>query len=491
MTRAASPPDRRGPSAGLRYRRGTLLLPAVLVCGCPAAPPDAGPATPREAETPIAVVVPRDASVLASWKLAAAEWETAQGTACRVEELPPASGGVPALPEDAALLAVPLPLVPELIDAGWIAPPDRNADPDVFSAWQDLFRGLQEGLASAGRQPALVPLECPVLVCCYRADLLDAAGRQPPATWADYQLLLDELPEWAPGLSAVEPWSEEFRASMFLARAVPLALHPDNVSLYLDAETGAPAIGEPPFVQALDDARQALARLDRRSLELGPRDCFREVLSGRAALAVALPAEVDAAERSESVRIGVSPLPGADRVYHRQIGEWVTAPDGRVNRVTLVGFEGLAACVSSRVPAPARHTAWRVWSAFDAHDAATADGTVLMRRLCRTSVAASAAPNPPPDWRTSEWREYVRAVTVALDGARTAFDLPFPRRAEFRRRLTARLTAAIDGTVSPTESLQQTADDWQALCQELGVRRVLNTARQCSGLSPLPPVPPE
>lgn len=486
MKRADPPPERRETSLGLCCRWGQLLL-VVLVSGCPTAPRDEDPAAPPSVEAPIAVVVPRDSSVSASWKLAAAEWEAARGVACRVDVLEPSSGGMPEMAADAALLAAPLPLVPELIDAGWIAPPDRNADPEVFSAWQDLFRGLQDGVASAGKQPALIPLECPVLVCCYRADLLEAAGRRPPETWSDYQLLLDELPDWAPGLSAVEPWSEEFRASMFLARAVPLALHPDNVSLYLDAETGAPAIGEPPFVQALDGARQALARLDRRSLELGPRECFREVLAGRAALAVALPAEFDAAERPEDGRIGFAPLPGADRVFHRQIGEWVAAPDGAPNRVTLVGFGGLAACVSSRVAEPARRTAWRVWLEFDAHDATTADGALLMHRLCRASIAVSAAPNPPSDWRTSEWRDYVKAVTVALDGTRTAFDLPFPHRAEFRGRLTTRLSEAIEGTTSAAEALERTSGDWQALCEELGIRRVLNTARQCSGLSPLPP----
>ena len=57
-----------------------------------------------------------------------------------------------------------------------------------------------------------VSSRCPVrtLVCYLRRDLLDQAGLKLPETWEDYHVLLEKLPEWAPGLAAVEPWSEEF-----------------------------------------------------------------------------------------------------------------------------------------------------------------------------------------------------------------------------------------------------------------------------------------
>lgn len=491
MRCSQSPPGAASARPGRGLRGHALLVATALFAGCPAgdAPEDSGAAL-SPVDVAIAVAVPAGSPLSERWRLAAAEWEAAHGTGCRLDEIDfaAAQGAMPPLPEDTALLAAPLPLVPELIDSGWAAPIDADADPEALAAWQDLFRGLQSGAASPGKRPTLVPIECPVLVCCYRADLLEAAGRTPPRSWTEYQALLDALPDWAPGLVAVEPWSREFRASMFLARAAPLALHPDNVSLYLDSETGRPAIAEPPFVQALDDARRALARLDPRSAELGPDECFREVVAGRAALAIALPAAGGMEEvRREDARIGCSPLPGADRVFHRQTGEWAAPPNGAPNRVTLIGFRGLAACVSSEAAEPAQRTAWRVWSAFDSQDAATADGESMMHRLCRTSLAAAATPNPPAHWPAGEWREYVQAVTTSLDATRTAFDLPFPRRAEFRRRLTDRLSEAIDGTRPSADALEQAAHDWQALCDELGARRVLNTVRACSGLSPLPP----
>jgi multiple sugar transport system substrate-binding protein len=287
----------------------------------------------------------------------------------------------------------------------------------------------------------------------------------------------------------VEPWHPDFRATLYLARAACYALHPDNLSLYVDLETGQPLIGEPPFVRALEAARAALERLDPRSFELAPTDCYRELAAGRAALAIGLPViETSTVERAADVRIGVAPLPGTDRVYHRELAEWVApADDPGVNRVTLVGFDGLAVCVSARVPEETRRAAWDLWASIDAQEDAAANIARPARRLCRASAADDVAHNPPAGWPVEEWRDQVRTVSGALQSTRVVADLPLPHRWEFRDRLSARLSEALDGTRSAEEALQLAAADWQALIEQLGARRVRNTCRQCSGLSALHP----
>jgi ABC-type glycerol-3-phosphate transport system substrate-binding protein len=437
----------------------------------------------------VTAVVPQGSGLAADWQLPISEWEAARGT-CRVEEaaLSDPGGGPSSLPGGTALLVAPLPLVPELVDAGWLSPLDPKSDAGAMAVWQDLYGGLRQGWAAPGRRPALIPLDVPVLACYYRADLLAAAGHKPPETWRDYQQLLDALGEWAPGLTAVEPWHPDFRATAFLARAVSSALHPDNLSLYVDLETGRPLIGGPPFVRALEEARAALARLDPRSLDLQPADCYREVAAGRAALAVGLPVlDESPVERGVDVRIGVAPLPGSDRVYHGQLGTWSPPTDDRkVNRVTLVGFDGLAVCVSAHVPIEVQRAAWELWASIDAQEEEE-DAGRPGRRLCRASAAADVARNPPAGWPVEEWRAQVRTVTGALDATRVVPDLPLPQRWEFRDRLTSRLSEALDGRRPPEEALRLAAEDWQALIDQIGARRVRNTCRQCSGLSALPP----
>ena len=470
-----------------------LIVAGLVLAGCPSQDDGSNDAD-RGADLghiELSVVAPRGSGLAAEWQIAIGEWESSRGAACRLEEADLSGPGelLPRVPEGATLLVAPLTLVPELVDAGWLAPLEPAVSATASAVWQDLHGGLRQGWAAPGRRPALIPLDCPVLACYYRADLLAAAGRNPPETWRDYQQLLETVDEWAPGLSAVEPWDPAVRATTFLARAVSLALHPDNLSLSIDLETGRPLIGGPPFVQALEESRTALARLDPRSLTLGPVDCYREVAAGRAALGIGLPLTGEpAAERGADVRIGVVPLPGSDRVYHGHLGAWVSPVDNqKANRVTLVGFDGLAVCVSARVPEEARRAAWELWASIDAHQDATLDAGRPGRRLCRSSATTEVARNPPAGWPVEEWRDQVRTVSGALETTRVVADLPLPHRWEFRDRLSARLSEALDGKRSSEEALRLAAEDWQTLIDRLGARRVRNTCRQCRGLSALPP----
>ncbi len=476
-----------------RFARWAAIGVVPWALGCPSRdePTDDVRSRPDFSNTELGVGVPRSSGLAVEWRIAVGEWESAQGAVCRVEELDLSGPGevLPHLSDETALLVAPLPLVPELVDAAWLSPLDTTLDVRAAAVWQGLSSGLRQGLAAPGKHPALVPVDCPVLACYYRADLLHAAGREPPTSWRDYQQLLDTLHEWAPGLAAVEPWHRDFRATNYLARAASFALHPDNLSLFIDLETGQPLIGEPPFVHALAAAQAARERLDPRSLTLTPADCFREVAAGRAALAIGIPGnDLSTMERAADIRIGVAPLPGADRVYHRELGEWVPPADGQaVNQVTLVGFDGLVVCVSARVAKQTQRAAWDLWASIDAQEDSASRVNRPARRLCRASGVDDVSRNPPAGWPVEEWREQVRTVTGILESSRVVTDLPLPHRREFHGRLTARLSEALDGTRSADEALQLAAADWQALIDQLGARRVRNVCRQCSGLSALPP----
>src|SRR5207302_8201276 len=104
----------------------------------------------------------------------------------------------------------------------------------------------------------------------------------------DYQQLVERIEVWAPGLVAVEPWSDDFRATMFLARAVSFAQHPAHYSLFFDIDSGDPLIDSPAFVRALETAKAALARMPPDVLTYRPADCRNAIIGGRAALAIAL-----------------------------------------------------------------------------------------------------------------------------------------------------------------------------------------------------------
>ena len=134
----------------------------------------------------------------------------------------------------------PITALPELAHAGHLAPLPRELQSKEDLDWLDIHAGLREHVVTLGGKPLAVPIGSPPLLCYFRRDLLEKAGRSPPETWDDYTQLVRDLDRWTPGLTAVEPWGKEFRATMFLARAIASARHPGNYSLYFDYNDAAP-----------------------------------------------------------------------------------------------------------------------------------------------------------------------------------------------------------------------------------------------------------
>jgi multiple sugar transport system substrate-binding protein len=458
-----------------------LCVALLLAAGChDPAPPVVAPSPKLDGVT-VEFSAPAELQLAQNWQLQLEEWSASTGAQVQLRETQSAAERPPASPQ-ATLAIIPLRELPDVIAADWMSPLD---DSEIAQRdGDDVLRGLRNGIAQPGGKPQLIPLACPVLACYYRADLLEAAGRQPPETWEQYQALLSELDQWSNGLPALEPWSPEFRGTMFVARAASSALHPDNVSILLDLQSGDPLIGSEPFVAALDDSIAALKRLDPQSLQLRPEECVRALLEGKAALAIGTPS-VSATDlkRDPNVIVGTIRLPGATRVYESTSKAWSSAAEGAPSHVTVIGFGGLALSASRAANAETRTAGWGLWDFLQRNT--PEDELPFGPAICRQQDMPAALQRAQAGFTATEWRQQVESAVGALQETRVLLDLPLPESGRFRDALNARLTAAIDGTQPSADALQQAAADWQMLIKELGDRRVLNVYRQCHGLSPL------
>lgn len=466
-------------SAAMRLELLCIALLFSAGCNNPAPPVVVSP--PKLDGVTVEFSAPAELQLAQNWQLQLEEWSASTGGQVAMRETQSAAERPPAAPE-ATLAIIPLREVPDVIAADWMSPLD---DSEIAQRdWNDVLRGLRNGIAQPGGAPQLIPLACPVLACYYRADLLESGGRQPPSTWEQYQALLGDLDKWSNGLPALEPWSPDFRSTMFLARAASSALHPDNVSILLDLQSGAPLIAAEPFVAALNDSLAALKRLDPQSLQSGPEDCVLAVLEGKAALAIGLP-PVSATDiaRDPNVVVGIIPLPGATRVYESTSKAWSTSPGGAPSQVTVIGFDGLALCASRAASAETKTAGWGLWDFLQRNT--PEDELPFGTAICGQRDMPAALQETQAGFNATEWRHQVEATVGALQDRRVLLDLPLPQSGKFRDALSAQLTATIDGSKSPADSLQQAAADWQTLINELGDRRVLNVYRQCHGLSPL------
>jgi ABC-type glycerol-3-phosphate transport system substrate-binding protein len=471
-----------------------LIALLSVVPGCEDKPEKAHvPAHPFAGQT-VTVSFPAGSGFGDAWKAAVDEWAEQTGAKCNLSEYTRGPTGLKELPAgDVVVLAYAD--VPAVESGNHLARnPESAPTGDVAVGWIDFFPGLRERVLTIAGRPTLAPISCPVLTCYLRGDLLTKAGLKPPATWDDYQTLLDTLPKWAPGLSAVEPWGQDSRTTIFLARALSAVKKPGNYSVFFNIDTGAPLIDSPGFVRALTRSVAQVAKLSADSMNLGPAECRRLVLTGKAAMAFSYePGRADEKpiERAPGVSLVFAQLPGARQVYDRPANSWDTVPDGDVNHATLAPVGGLTMAVSQSTPAERAEAAWNLvtFLSVDRYQQALAG---VPKSVCRESQLAKAADWIGPELRTEEVYGYLAATAESLRTTNLSPELPVIGRAEFRRSLTEGITAALEGKATPEAALKEVAERWRAISAGFGVERIRDSYRDCIGLSPvlkLPDIP--
>lgn len=442
-----------------------------------------------------------------NWQLLLAEWSEQTGAQTRLLEYPArndgqADGGLP--PASADLLVFPVTRMAELASGDRLAPIPENQLAQGNLAWRDVFAGLRENMLSVENRPVAVPVSAPVLVCYYRRDLLEKHGHSPPRTWTDYQRLCESLDEWAPGKTVAEPWGPKFRATMFLARAAPYAMHPGHVSLFFDYSTGKPLIDNPAFVRALDEVRAAVKTMPSEVLDYTPQDCRRAFFAGKAALAITLetgpgnpplpfasgsgPERADATsqeptERSAKMRVGFCRLPGVREVYNRSTGEWEPSRD-EVHDTTLAGFAGLCAGVSAAGRQKEQTAAWNLLRTL-VLDNRQAAFPAPLSSPCRESHLGQPAAWVGEPMTDGEGRFYLESVAESLRARQLATALPVVGRSRFRAALSAGVTEVLTREATPKHALGRVAERWRQISEKIGAARVRDSYRRHLGLRPL------
>jgi ABC-type glycerol-3-phosphate transport system substrate-binding protein len=428
----------------------------------------------------IDVAIPAGRNLASDWELPVSEWSVQHDAEVRLQEYAFLEGNATisdmlkeSTGEMPEVMLIPWSAVPELVAQDALAEIPEAVQQAV--EWHDIYPGLRIRAAQVARKPRLVPVSCPVLVCYYRHDLLEKAGLFPPSTWAEYQTLLETMKDWAPGLVAVEPWSEPFRATMFLARSASIAKHPEQLSFCFQLRDAAPLIENPGFLESLKVANAALALMPPEVRTFSPGECRREILAGRAALAIGY--ETDLAQdvkRGEEVELGIVSLPGSTRVYNTAINQWVDFDEQQIHRVTLTGFDGWAMAVSTKADQPLNGPAWQ-FTQLMAKDQLEASFPASMLSLCRHSQMEPPTPWTGRELTILESDEYVNTVMMDLVTNQVVMEFPVLGRNEFRAALTRGLTKAFDQPGQEAAVLESIADDWREIIEQIGPEAVIKS----------------
>lgn len=422
------------------------------------------------------VSVPKGFNLVESWRPFADEWESRSGASV-------------VLSEDTTLGLRLFPITE--LPTHYIEDQLASIEPDLINeSGDDLWTDLAGGLRNIVRRRKLavaIPLSSPTLVCYYRADLLEAAKRKAPETWDEYQNLIKTIDSWAPGFVAVEPWTEEFRSTLFLAKAASYSRFPGNLSLCFDLSTHEPLINEPGFVTALEDCAKTLKALPANVLELSPYDCAELVKTGKAAMAIGIetagPFET-VGERDDSVRIEFTQLPGRKSVYNRGLKEWSTTPDGNVNRPGLTAFVGYCIGFSKEMSESQQQAAINFIAELTNEELVSSQLPSEMRSVCRLYHEAVAT----EQWygqslQGDESRNYSRTVFDCLRANDVIPELPLFGRDQFRETLATAVTNVMTNGAQPDAELNRVAESWKALAKSLGESKVQNSYRTSFGRS--------
>lgn len=438
---------------------------------------DAGDESTVENAAPFAgahvrILVPKAADDSAAWDLFLNEWSALSKASVDVaawDDVSDVEAALKEKPDDGTVIFFPAVGRAELASRDLFSSLPRDLQSVEALDWHDVHRGVSENVLEWDGEPAFLPIRLPLLVLYYRRDLLDAAGLAPPQSWTEYRNLLETLADWAPGLTAVEPWSPSFRTSLFLARSLSLVKLEGNYSVFWDYTTGKPLIDSPGFVRGLERALDDVRLLDPNSLEMTPDDCLASIADGKSAIAIAaafpdITREFGPKVAPSKFEIAVVPLPGSEQVYDPGRGFWVDSSGGEVNRATLTGWDGMLAGVAATGDETARRAAWNLLQSLTRDFGADAfpQGGMTPSRL-----SASSRPFPMSVAGLNV-RSHAEAVRDAQRDAPVVPELSIRNHESFRTALRTELDLALAGDESAQEALSAVAGAWNVILDERG-----------------------
>jgi multiple sugar transport system substrate-binding protein len=366
-------------------------------------------------------------------------------------------------------------------------------------AWNEIFEADKTHDASWASSAYGFPFGSPTLVCCYRKDLLEKLGREPPGTWPDYEkiaaLLSDreKLGDAAPAAEApwsgtMEPLAKGWAGLTLLARAAAYAKHRNHYSTLFEMESMEPLVAGPPFVRALDELIAAKQNMPPETLDASAEQVHEALIAGHCGMAITWtsPAfagtkEQTVGESTKELDLGFVVLPGSEKVFNPKTHQWDARRADEPSHVTLVGASGRLGSVmksSSQPDVAFKLLGWLSgpqWS--ERVSTATGEAT-----LFRRSQVKSARQWADPRIAAPAAVGYAEAVEQAL-GSADFFGAPrIAGRERYLAALDEAVRSAVSGNATSQAALAAAAEEWRKITAELGLDEQRAAYRRSLGL---------
>ncbi len=488
-------PQLRSLGAGLGCRLGCVGLLAFLLTGCRPAAEVASPAAATEGSHPaVRVEEPLQLLVIDDTPLSAAierEWKSQGQGPLQVQNLSAGEDLTAAVRRSDAIIFPPCALG-DLIQAKAVRPfpaallPSPAATSDTLAdyRWDDLLPLLRREELRWGKSIHGVPFGSPQLVLLYRQDVVRQWNLTVPATWSQYQSLLDQLrgrmAETAASTTTlqptVEPLGPGWAARSLLARAAAYARHPNQYSTLFHFATMKPLINQPPFVRALQELVVAAKYQPREALQMSPAEATQQLLAGQTLMAIGWPSAAGTAmnRNAEPREIGFAELPGSTDVYHLAEATWQQRAANEPVHVPTLGLDGRMGAVTWSSRHATRAGQLLLWLT------ASDQGPRISSRSTHTTLFRQSYLDQPQLWvepiLATSAPQYAAVLAASQSRPSWLMMLRLPGQADYLAALDQAVRDAAQGKIAAQDALDQVATTWSQITQQ----RNIETQRQAN-----------
>ncbi len=474
-------------TVGPRFRGTHFLIATLTICclGCPRTAPDPNivapvSATQSEPAKPLRLIVVEDPDLAAA---ARRQWQARYETELEIIAWD-RQQAVQAIdskqPMNADAIIYPTDLMTALIETGTVAemPPyvARGNFANDDYAVDDLLPVVRDVVTRWGTAAYAVPFGQPVLLLGYRADVLKQLGVEPPSTWDELSQLCELVAEFefgkdsvaAPRYALAQPLNSKWAAATLLARAAPAAKSPARFSTLFDLRSMNARVQALPFIAVLEQMLMDQQFGSPAALQWTPVDTCDQLRQGECVFAIGWPAKINSTSTSaDDVEIRFTTLPGSEQIFSMSNDEWSPTDTGQPQRVTYlpgVGRLGSVIECSRR-----QRAAWGLLVRLSGREwGSTVASAGRESSIFRRSQFATAGRWLGAGWKSGDASTYATAMQRALSSRSVVSDPRLLQNSRYMRELEEKVQQTLNGELGPANAMQETADAWDAITDDVG-----------------------
>jgi len=335
-----------------------------------------------------------------------------------------------------------------------------------------------------------VPMDGDMIMMYYRKDAFghpEAASKfkskygydlpVPPKTWKQYIDCAEFFTgwDWAGNgghtygvLEAMGP--KDVGSYILTAHAAPYAANPKYPgTLFFDPDTMEPQVGNPGWVQAVDDWKRLKASGPPQMVTYGGGDMRGNFVAGNFALAIdwadtGILAQ-DPTQSKVKEKLGYAMAPAADRVWDYKQGSWTTPNEP--SYAPYQGWGGWHASVTSTCENP--EAAWDFANFLDstenALNAVTTPGTARNPYRVEHFIPSAWTDAPVHFYEPAT---YLSAQLDSFKNPNAQLDLRIPEAGRYFDSLDNWVQQALAGSTSSESAMQQCAQEWKSITEKIG-----------------------